>query len=247
MAKPTKAKPAAKKTAKRKEAKGPVQEYQTRIANVVKHNRGVDVKLEGVKLVKCAIAEPEERIYEGTSSFSYIAGILMNNREEIEALVLEMKEHFRTCKAAREIPGWKDAALAHFDEKKFALTDDGKAYILFPSAPAEELPDGTFQPKGKIFVSPSVEVFYAGCIVDVQIAFVSNTKGAMTIKDYLNGIKFRDNGEPMGAKNPWNDGEGVNRWVSKTAKRASHDDQGENEAAPKKEKAGSSLAKMFGR
>lgn len=234
----------AKKTAPKKAAKTkqPETDYQTRIAQVTKNNRGIDVKLEGVKLVKCQIAEPEEREYEGTKSYSYIAGILMNNKDEINALVNEMKEHFQTCKAAREIPGWRDAALAHFDEKKFRLTDDGEAYILYPSAPAEELDNGSFQPKGKIFVSPDVDAFYAGCIVDVQIAFVSNTKGAMTIKDYLNGIRFRTDGEPMGAKNPWGDEEVVNRWVSPTAKRSSSD---ETEHHDREEKSSGGLIGMF--
>lgn len=170
------------------------------IESVTTTEKGVEVMFTGVRLVFDGISEVVESEYEGTTTYNFKAGIEIPEGKELDALMKSIRETF----SKKKIKGWSpDVALEHFDEKKFQPAQTPGCRILYPSAPAEQVDSG-FRPKGRLYVNPSHDAFYAGCYVDAKVAFVANQRGAITIKDYLNGIRFADDGEPIsGASDPW--------------------------------------------
>lgn len=170
------------------------------IESVLVTDKGVEATLTGVRLIYDRISEVCESEWEGVTTYQFKAGIEIPEGKELDSLLAEIKKHFK----AKKVKGWSpEIALEHFDEKKFQPSSQDGFRVLYPSAPAEKV-DGGFRPKGRLFVNPSHDAFYAGCYVDVKIAFVANSKGAITIKDYLNGIRFAADGEPIsGASDPW--------------------------------------------
>lgn len=170
------------------------------IESVTTTEKGVEVMFTGVRLVYDGVSEVTESEWEGTKTYSFKAGLEIPEGKELDELIKTIRDTFRKMK----IKGWSpDVAIEHFEEKKFQQAQTPDCRILYPSAPAEQV-DGGFRPKGRLFVNPSHDAFYAGCYVDAKVAFVANSKGAITIKDYLNGIRFADDGEPIsGASDPW--------------------------------------------
>jgi len=170
------------------------------IESVTVTGRGVEVMFTGVRLIHDGISEAVESDYEGTKTYNFKAGIEIPESKELDELLRTIRKTF----GAMKVQGWHpDVALEHFDEKKFVPSQTEGCRVLYPSAPAEQV-DGGFRPKGRLYVNPSHDVFYAGCYVDAKVAFVANQRGAITIKDYLNGIRFVGDGEPIsGASDPW--------------------------------------------
>lgn len=174
-----------------------------KIESVTVGEKSIEVMITGARLVFDGISEVIESVFEGVTSYRFTAGIEIADSKELETLIKTIRTHF----GALKMNGWAgNVAVQHFDAKKFKPSNSEEGRLLYPTSPAEETEDGGFQSKGKLFVNPSHDAFYAGCYVDVKIAFVANVRGAITIKDYLNGIRFNQDGEPLaGATDPWGD------------------------------------------
>lgn len=178
-------------------SKGSAIEY------VNKSDKGIEVMFSNVRLVYDGISEViESPPYEGhgPNVYRFVAGLEIPDTKEVRDLISQIRKFFKDLK----ISSWSgDVALEHFDKMKFKPSRDEGMLLLYPTAPAEQV-EGGFQAKGKLFVNPDHSAFYAGCYVDAKVAFVANTRGTIVIKDYLNGIKFVDDGEPIsGASDPW--------------------------------------------
>lgn len=188
------------------------------IESVTVTEKSVEVMFKNVRLIYDGISEVTESEWEGVTTYRFKAGIEIPESPEFDALVSQIRKHFLTLK----MKGWSGSvAVEHFDEKKFKPSSSENSRLLYPSASAEELEDGGFRAKGKLFVNPSHDKFYAGCYVDVKVAFVANMRGAITIKDYLNAVRFAGDGEPIsGAQDPWSGSQSkvVVKGVRKTEK-----------------------------
>jgi len=180
-----------------------------KVESVKTGEKSIEVMLTGVRMIYDAISEVSESEFEGTKSYRFCAGLEIPETKEVRALVNTIRKHFSDL----VMNGWAGkVAVQHFDEKKFQPGSNDGMLLLYPSSPAKPVdendPSAGFQASGKLFVNPNHEAFYAGCFVDVKIAFVANIRGKMTVKDYLNGIKFNTDGEPIsGAVDPWGDSE----------------------------------------
>lgn len=170
------------------------------IESVTESDKGIEAMFTGCRLIYNGISEAVENDYEGTITYSFKAGLAIPDGPALQDLIARIKKHFK----AKKLTGWSsDIALEHFDEKKFMPASQEGFVLLYPTAPAEKV-EGGFRAKGRLYVNPSHDIFYAGCYVDAKVAFVANKKGAITIKDYLNGIRFVADGEPIsGPTDPW--------------------------------------------
>ena len=172
------------------------------IESVTVSEKSVEVMFKNVRLVYDGISEVCESEFEGTLAYNFKAGLEIPEGKELTALKKTIRDHFKAMKLKGFAP---DVAIEHFDEKKFKASNQEGFALLYPTSPAIETEDG-FQPKGKLFVNPSHEAHYAGCYVDAKVAFVANTRGAITIKDYLNAIKKVGDGDAIsGAQDPFGD------------------------------------------
>ncbi len=201
------------------------------IESVTESDKGIEVMFTGVRLIYDGISEVCENDYEGTVTYSFKAGIAIPEGPQLDDLISKIKKHF----GKKKLTGWSsDIALEHFDEKKFLSASQEGFRLLYPTAPAEPV-DGGFRAKGRLFVNPSHDIFYAGCYVDAKVAFVANKKGAITIKDYLNGIRFVADGEPIsGASDPW--GGSSSRSVVKGMKKSEKAEEPETKKKPAEKK-----------
>jgi len=177
-----------------------------KIESVTETDKSVEVLFNGVRLVHDGISSVQESEFEGTRSLRFVAGLEIPETKEVTELVKRIRTFFKNYKSK----SWAaNVALDHFDRKKFQESAYNPEHLLlYPSAPAEEVEDGkggvSYRAKGRLFVNPSHDVFYAGCYVDAKIAFVANTKGTIVVKDYLNAIRFAADGEEItGASDPW--------------------------------------------
>lgn len=163
------------------------------IESVTTTDRGVEVMFRNVRLIYDGISEVVESNFEGTTSYRFVAGLELPEGKELDGLIKTIRDFFQNL----DLKGWSSKlALEHFDSKKFKSASDNAFRLLYPSAPAEQVEDG-FQPKGRLFVKPGHDAFYAGCYVNAKVAFVANTRGTVVVKDYLNGIEFAADGEPI--------------------------------------------------